>query len=500
MCSLLLGFSSYGQTIVNAATADEFIAYSTDVENTGLFLNYCDPCQNGFAAALCWDGTEPGVAFTDGAITTVYALPQGAHDPDIILNQETNKARVVYEQGLDIHQIDYELDPTTLTAITITGPTPIIENAEHPNIDLNTNQIAAFVCKSLIPLGPLGESIPIYIGDIMAPVMTHMITRINGFPIYAENFGNPNITGPCLRPDVAIGSNNSITETFWIYPTFDEEDPSGNFEWWTNSFEGRSTTLEGEDPSDYFPIKNETHAFYVNPSAGRIAAPAFASEDYTHVATHSANTLASQQVDVYFGQSTVFTAVDWFNPDPYSAINPAIDWVADPYVNIAWTAEDKVYTDAQDIIVAQHDHVGAPYFPGDWSRANIITPLQQHIVSISGLEGGIVAPAYDVFGYCWIDNNRFVRYKYNAATVQALKRDGHENTASISPNPAQYKLLIQGAQNEALESIMIYDLFGRRVSEKNSKENALELNIAHWPAGVYFVVINNGQPQRFIKH
>lgn len=487
----------HAQTLVNAATADQLVASSTDVENTGLFLNYCDPCQNGFAAALCWDGTEPGVAFTDGAITTVYALPQGAHDPDIVLNQETNKARVVYEQGLDIHQIDYDLDPTTLTAITITGPTPIIENAEHPNIDLNTNQIAAFICKSLIPLGPLGESIPIYIGDIMAPAMTHMEEwPSTGNLVYADDFSNPNITGPCFQPDVAIGAFNS-EERFWIYPTFNEEDPSGSYEWWTSSLEGRSISLQSVTQ---FPSTNLSQALYSVLSAGRIAAPAFASDDYTYVATHSANTLASQQVDVYFGQSTVFTTVDWFNPDPYSAINPAIDWVADPYVNITWTAEDKVYTDAQDIIVAQYDHVGAPYFPGDWSRANIITPLQQHIVSISGLEGGIVAPASDVFGYCWIDNNRFVRYKYNAATVQALKQDGHENTASISPNPAQHKLLIQGAHNEALESIVVYDLYGRRVSEMNSHENELELNIAHWPSGVYLIVINNGKPQRFIKY
>jgi hypothetical protein len=249
----------------------------------------------------------------------------------------------------------------------------------------------------------------------------------------------------------------------------------------------------------YYPGSNVYHLAYTNPSAGRIATfstPSFAT---TYVATHSANTIAAQQIDAYFGQSGLLTKVDWLNLDPYSAINPAIDWISDPFVNIAWTADDVLFTDKQDIIVAQHDLNGVDLFPGDWSRANIITPNQQHVVSISGLEFGR-ENLNDVFGYCWVDNDRFIRYKYNGASVQALRYAGNPTSFEILPAPSSDEIYLRSIDETTLQSVVVFDLQGRRIASFGSEESQLTIQTQSWPTGVYLIVVNDGKPERFLKY
>ena len=54
---------------------------------------------------------------------------------------------------------------------------------------------------------------------------------------------------------------------------------------------------------------------------------------------------------------------------------------------------------------------------------------------------------------------------------------------SVYPNPAKDRLTINGTYN----SVEIYDIYGKKVFESESKE---ELNISELSNGIYFININ----------
>ncbi len=66
------------------------------------------------------------------------------------------------------------------------------------------------------------------------------------------------------------------------------------------------------------------------------------------------------------------------------------------------------------------------------------------------------------------------------------------NPISIFPNPGNSKLMIQNLQNGT--QIFVFDMFGRKVYEKTSEVNDLEINTSEWVNGVYRIVfLGNGQ-------
>jgi hypothetical protein len=63
--------------ILPAVNADNSLngAIYPSVENTGNFIASCDVCPDHYLLGMTWDGSNPGVAFTDGQITQTLSLP-----------------------------------------------------------------------------------------------------------------------------------------------------------------------------------------------------------------------------------------------------------------------------------------------------------------------------------------------------------------------------------------------------------------------------------------
>jgi hypothetical protein len=475
------------QNMISAGTPDIKIASASDVENTGLFLNHCASCNKGVAAAICWDGAEPGVAFTDDILTTVFNLPQGAHDPDIILGQGSYDARVVFELGNDILQIDFVLNPITLAIVSHTQ-TVVIENAIHPNIDLNGERIA-FICQSTINLGPNNERLPIFTGTFGSPMA--QLEDNSAQLVYAEDFTLGTNTDPCVQPDIAIGADNS--SVFYIYPTFNEASPSGHL-WFSGNLEVNVSGIAIFN----FPM-NTWHHQCTGECPPRIAAPTAGVFATNYVTAKGFNNSAAQQVWTYFGQSGATNLVDWLNTNGQSTYNPAIDWISDPYVNIAYTVDDASFTDKKDIIVAQRDHMGVAYFPGDWSRANMDVGFNQSIVSISGIDVQVEYNA--LFGYAWVnEGDNTIRYKSNEPTEQNLKGKSTKIAAfKVFPNPTTDFINILAPEAEKIQHVEIIDAQGKAVlTEKHTSVESYMLSVQSWPKGVYWMRINQQHIHSFI--
>lgn len=70
-------------------------------------------------------------------------------------------------------------------------------------------------------------------------------------------------------------------------------------------------------------------------------------------------------------------------------------------------------------------------------------------------------------------------------------------TFKVYPNPTNDILNING--QTIIGNLQIVDNLGRIVMELNSSENSLQLNVSQLNAGLYFVVMEDAQPIRFIK-
>jgi len=429
------------------------------------------------------------VAFTDDILTTVFNLPQGAHDPDIILGQGSYDARVVFELGNDILQIDFVLNPITLAIVSHTQ-TVVVENAIHPNIDLNGERIA-FICQSTINLGPNNERLPIFtrtFGSPMAQLEDNLAQLV-----YAEDFTLGTNTAPCVQPDVAIGTDNG--DEFYIYPAFNEVVPGG-YLWWTGGFQ---ILLSSGNAFNMYPDFLTKHHQCSSECPPRIAAPTAGVFTTNYVSAKGFNNSAAQQIWTYFGQSGATNMVDWLNTNGQSTYNPAIDWISDPYVNIAYTVDDASLTDKKDIIVAQRDHMGVAYFPGDWSRANMDVGFNQSIVSISGIDVQVEYNA--LFGYAWVnEGDNTIRYKSNEPTEQNLKGKSTKNAAfTVFPNPTTDFITILAPEAEKIQLVEIIDAQGKSVlTEKHTSVESYMLSVQSWPKGVYWMRINQQHIHSFI--
>jgi hypothetical protein len=85
-------------------------------------------------------------------------------------------------------------------------------------------------------------------------------------------------------------------------------------------------------------------------------------------------------------------------------------------------------------------------------------------------------------------------FEYNFTTTYALnsKSLDFENTINVYPNPATNKFSLEG---EGLENAMVevYDVVGAKVdSRRVLNEQFIDFNTENWNAGVYLVVVTQG--------
>ena len=69
---------------------------------------------------------------------------------------------------------------------------------------------------------------------------------------------------------------------------------------------------------------------------------------------------------------------------------------------------------------------------------------------------------------------------------------------NIYPNPATDVLIIE-LQNEAVKTVEILNINAQQIEKRILLNNRNEISIAAFPAGVYFVKVQNEKPKRFVK-
>ena len=140
-----------------------------------------------------------------------------------------------------------------------------------------------------------------------------------------------------------------------------------------------------------------------------------------------------------------------------------------------------------------------------WSQASFPVTAGTHTYKFEYSKDG----SQDIGSDCaWVDNVIFPGYGTLAPndTIDSVVGITNFNipsaNVSIYPNPTSGQLTVNS--NEAIESVIIYDLSGRIVEMQNiNAETTAHLNVAHLNSGIYFIktqLLNNQtKTSKFIK-
>lgn len=503
---VLYGYTHlHGQTLISAINADIFLTKAIEVENTGNFLSYCQVCKDNYAVAMCWDGIEPGVAIFDGTSSVVAGLPQNAHDPDIVFGDNGQYALVVYELNDGIAFRSYQVSYSPLSLTQLSQGT-VVNDAAHPNIDMNlTGDVAVIYENNDNPSS--NNYIHILLSDLTGsfwtspPPLWAYTTSVDNKSQYVGPLQN----GLCYDPDIAISGRDGLGR-YVLHTAFVQANP--HLVW--------HAAIEVVPPPTPFSFPNGYYANFDAPSGlasgmsqPRIACTKAVSTEFDYVMVHGNNNTVVQthHISAVFGNGGLNTQIwiDWPLAVSGAGFDPALDWIDDPYLNIAWSATQAGVTDKLDICVDQRDPWSMDYYPGQWSRANSITKFDQTEVSIAGLRESALNP--HLYHYFWYNpQDKELRFKVSDASATSLKRStgqvSEAKTGVLYPNPSFGILNIKVPETAIGGEYRILNLSGQELAKGTLGADYLVIHIESLPTGLYFFQMTYGDwttQETFIK-
>jgi len=470
--------------ILPAVNADNSLngAIYPSVENTGNFIASCDVCPDHYLLGMTWDGSNPGVAFTDGQITQTLSLPNGAQDPDIVIGQKGQVAMVVFESGSNVEYIIYTISTPLVPGLTpaITAAGTIETNASQPNADLNTANNLAVVWHKPNSTGT-NPDIEYRVGDLFDWGIAW-----NGTAKPGDNKNTlspyPQQQGYCYWPDIAISGG----ENYGVHVTFLENNNGVDY-WW--KMDDDFAPLPG-GAIWYATLFNTTPSS--NLTAPRIATSrgAFNRNFYNTVLADIDVNSTHHVMSVYNNIGGTIMA-DWPMFANGICNHAVVGWADDTYVNIAWSGEEPGATVDYDIAVKRLDQNGVPYDP-TWAIANQGVSGPQTLPAISGLGLGLPFGIQPLFAYMWYDDNNELWWKVVPAPDVQLKKEPTTttNTFTVYPNPASNHIAIT-LPFVLHASYRLKGLDGKTLVAGKIKYTQHKLMLGHLPGGTYLLEVSN---------
>jgi hypothetical protein len=491
---VLYGYTHlHGQTLISAINADIFLTKAIEVENTGNFLSYCQVCKDNYAVAMCWDGLEPSIGVYDGTSATLAYLPQGAHDPDIIFGDNGQYVLVVYELngGIDFDSYQVSYSPLSLTLLS---QGTIANNARHPNIDMNLTGEVAVIYENLVNTST-NNFIHIRQSDLLG---SFWLSPPSSYSISTDNkgqyIGKPQQSGFCYNPDLSISGKDPFGE-YVYHVTFIQENPHLV---WHIALEINPQPVPV--PFNYYANNDAPSGLPSGMSQPRIACTKAVSTEFDYVMVHGNNNTVVQthHISAVFGNGGLNTQVwiDWPLTINGSGYDPALEWIDDPFLNIAWSGNENGFTDDLDICVDQREPWSPDYYPNQWSRANFLTKKDQTEVSITGLRESEFNP--HLFSYFWYTpQTNDLHFKTIEASATVLKNTFSNSNLSSNqlyyPNPCLDQLTIQVPEYGLGGTYEIYNVAGQLVCTGNLGANIVILHLEKLQKGHYFLQLKKDE-------
>lgn len=161
----------------------------------------------------------------------------------------------------------------------------------------------------------------------------------------------------------------------------------------------------------------------------------------------------------------------------------AIDGAGNLYICDA--SDNKVRRVTTDGIINTVAGTGVPGFSGDGGLA-INAQLRQPI-------GVSLDSAYNIY-VCEFGNSRVRKIQ---STVSVSEVFSQPLTIDVYPNPAILEVNISASIK--VSKLKINNLFGISVFERSFNTNNLKVDISDFPAGVYFILINDTEVKKIVK-
>jgi hypothetical protein len=178
--------------------------------------------------------------------------------------------------------------------------------------------------------------------------------------------------------------------------------------------------------------------------------------------------------------------------------------VTEPTV-LSATASSVVISATKTQVTATPSGGTAPYSyqwnPDNGTTATIsVTPMQAYNVTVTDTNGCTTANMGTALKVAQNNNNTIVvnedKSKLEQSSAEAVKND-----VLIVPNPASELAKLNFTEPIfAKINLSIFDVAGKMIEQKTfDNSNAIEINLANYPSGVYLVKINTAQGEKFAK-
>lgn len=166
-------------------------------------------------------------------------------------------------------------------------------------------------------------------------------------------------------------------------------------------------------------------------------------------------------------------------------------------INLADHASGIFFLHAQDGLYISNDDAGTWHrFSGLPFRNYFQQPAYQTgVVQYGSAEGGNGYRIYDGYLYAFTDNEGIWRTDW-APILAQLPETGIVETETLAeagiflfPNPAKDVIYINMPEHVAGGMIRVTDGLLREVQAKKFQGNSMQLEVAQWPSGIYFLVV-----------
>lgn len=104
----------------------------------------------------------------------------------------------------------------------------------------------------------------------------------------------------------------------------------------------------------------------------------------------------------------------------------------------------------------------------------------------------------DLSGGVWIETNPDSNF---CSIITPTDDFAHDLDITISPNPASAEITVTWSATRSPEHAEILNIHGQQIWSRNSLAQRHSINVSDWPAGLYYLRLNNGVAKKFVvKH
>ena len=476
--------------VIPAAIQDQLMPLGpyNNVTHTGNYLAPCTTSPTGMFLAMCWDGTNPGMAFNDGNGTMIHNLPDGIKDPDIVAYCADQQAiiMVVYELSGNTEYLIYNMLLPMATPVLVNSGV-LAKDSEHPNIDLNAQNNVAVVWSKPNSQGNSAD-IQYSVGDLQPNKVVWTASNKQ-----ADNKGlstlMPQQNDYCYWPDIAISGGDQPG----VHITFIEDD-AGTLTWWKMDDNLKTSGFNFGPRWQAWFWQSGLNGQGADLTEPRIACSRsyFKRDWFEAVLTNTSTTGTHHVMGVNKLGTNTTVMLDWPMFSNGTCNNAVVAWADDPYINTAWSGEDPSVTVGYDIVVKRLDQMGQPY-DATWAKANNGTAGNQLYPSIAGAGMGM-GYVQEHFAYLWADDAGALWYKIVQASNQQLKKElpepSGDATVNVFPNPTAEFVGIQLQEVLPNTSYVLSDYTGNVVATGTIQHHLHYINVATLPNGTYIIAVN----------